>query len=182
LRSVDEALLYPAIGLLEATNLSVGRGTDAPFEHLGAPWLDPNAITRAIAAEGLAGVAVGPEVFTPAADRYAGQACGGVHFTITDRSVFEPVRTGLAIALALRRAYPRAWEFEKLDRLLVHPDAMRAIDRGLPLDAIVATFQTELAAFVAKRAKYLLYASGDCSGKLPVKAPALSELPRDGSH
>jgi len=73
------------------------------------------------------------------------------------------VRTGLAVARTLRRLYPRAWEFDKLDRLLASPDALRALDQGLPLDAVVATYQSELAAFVAKREKYLLYASGDCS-------------------
>ncbi len=163
LRSVDEAVLYPAIGLLESTNLSVGRGTDAPFERVGAPWIDSNALSAAVEAEGLAGVAFSPELFTPQADRYAGQVCGGIHLSVRDRSRFEPVQTGLAIARALRRLYPREWEFAKLDRLLVHPDAIRAIDAGLPLDAIVETYRPELALFIAKREKYLLYGIGDCA-------------------
>jgi uncharacterized protein YbbC (DUF1343 family)/CubicO group peptidase (beta-lactamase class C family) len=162
LRSVGEALLYPAVGLLESTNLSVGRGTDAPFEHLGAPWIDAKALAAALAAEDLPGVAIQPEIFTPTDDRYAGHACSGVHLTITERSRFPAVRTGLAIARALRRLYPRTWEFAKLDRLLVHPDTMRAIDRGAPLEAIVATYQGELTAFAAKREKYLLYRDRDC--------------------
>jgi uncharacterized protein YbbC (DUF1343 family) len=170
LRSVGEAILYPAVGLLESTNLSVGRGTDAPFEHLGAPWIDPKALAAALATEPLPGVAIEPVTFTPTDDRYAGHACSGVHLTVTERSRFAPVRTGLAIARALRRLYPRTWEFAKLDRLLVHPETMRAIDRGLPLDAIVGTYQSELAAFAAKREKYLLYrdcASVAGAGALP---------------
>jgi uncharacterized protein YbbC (DUF1343 family) len=169
LRSVGEALLYPALGLLEATNLSVGRGTDAPFERLGAPWIDAAALASAVAADDLPGVAVTAETFTPEGDRYAHQTCHGLHWRVTDRARFEPVRTGLAVARALRRLYPRAWDLPKLDRLLVHPQAMRAIEAGLPLDAVVGTYAAELAAFAAKREKYLLYGTGDCLA--PAAAP-----------
>jgi uncharacterized protein YbbC (DUF1343 family)/CubicO group peptidase (beta-lactamase class C family) len=163
LRSVAEALLYPAVGLLEATNLSVGRGTDAPFERLGAPWIAGDVLAAALAADRLAGVVISAETFTPESEPYAHQVCHGLHLTVVDRAQFEPVRTGIAIARALRRLYPRAWEFARLDRLLVHPGAMRAIDAGLPLDAIVGTYGAELAAFAAKREKYLLYDAGDCA-------------------
>jgi uncharacterized protein YbbC (DUF1343 family) len=163
LRSVDEAVLYPAIGLLESTNLAVGRGTDAPFERLGAPWVDGSALAAALGAEGLAGVVFAPEDFTPDADRYAGHLCHGVHVTVRDRARFEPVQTGLAIARVLRRLYRREWEFSKLDRLLVHPEAMSAIDAGLPLAAVVETYRAELAAFMTKREKYLLYGTGECA-------------------
>jgi uncharacterized protein YbbC (DUF1343 family)/CubicO group peptidase (beta-lactamase class C family) len=167
LRSVDEALLYPAVGILEATNLSVGRGTDGPFERLGAPWISGDALVAALAGDMLAGVTVASETFTPDSDPYAHKPCHGLHLTITDRTQFEPVRTGIAVARALRRLYPRAWEFAKLDRLLVHPGAMRAIDAGLPLDAIVTTYGPELAAFAAKREKYLLYDSENCGSSPP---------------
>jgi uncharacterized protein YbbC (DUF1343 family) len=177
LRSVGEALLYPGVGLLEATNLSVGRGTDAPFERVGAPWIDGDAVAAALSTEGLGGVTFAPEVFSPAADRYAGQRCGGVHLQVGDRARFEPVTTGLAIARTLRRLYPREWEFRKLDRLLVHSAAMRALDQGLPLDAVVETYRTELAAFRAKREKYLLYDAG-CS---PIARPGLATEGRGGA-
>jgi uncharacterized protein YbbC (DUF1343 family)/CubicO group peptidase (beta-lactamase class C family) len=163
LRSVDEVLLYPAIGLLEATNLSVGRGTDAPFERIGAPWINGHALAKALAADGLQGVGFEPEAFVPEADRYAHERCRGVRIAVRERSEFEPVRTGLAIARELRRLYPREWEFAKLDRLLVHREAMKAIDDGLPLAAIIETYRTELAAFAAKREKYLLYRGGECT-------------------
>ncbi|HLK37506.1 MAG TPA: serine hydrolase [Polyangiaceae bacterium] len=157
IRSVEEALLYPAIGLLEASNLSVGRGTEAPFERIGAPWIDAGALSAAVARDGLEGVVLSPEVFTPTADRYAGQACHGLHVTVRDRARFEPVRTGLAIARELRRLYPREWDVDKLDRLLVSAATSQAVRAGLPIDAIVATYRDDLAAFTAKREKYLLY-------------------------
>jgi len=168
LRSVDEAVLYPAIGLLEATNVSVGRGTDAPFEHVGAPWIDGAALAAAVTAEALAGVEVAPATFTPGADRYAGQSCSGIRVQVIDRTRFEPVTTGLAIARALRRLYPSVWEFAKLDRLLVHPDTMIALDEGLPLASIVETYRDELAAFMKKREKYLLYGTRECPPPPPL--------------
>jgi len=159
LRSVDEALLYPAVGLLEATNLSVGRGTDAPFERVGAPWINGDALAASMTAEALPGVDFASETFTPEADRYAHQRCSGVHVTVRDRARFEPVRTGLAIARALRSLYTRLWEFDKLNRLLVDAEAMKAIDSGLPLSTVVETYRSELTAFATKREKYLLYSA-----------------------
>jgi uncharacterized protein YbbC (DUF1343 family) len=102
IRKVDEELLYPALGLLEGTNLSVGRGTDAPFERLGAPFVQSDALAEALAAEALPGVAFTPEDFTPAASRHAGELCHGLHVAVRDRARFEPVRTDTA-AFALRR-------------------------------------------------------------------------------
>jgi uncharacterized protein YbbC (DUF1343 family) len=167
MRSADEALLYPAVGLLEATNLSVGRGTDAPFERIGAPWIDGAALAAALATERLGGVAFASETFTPAADPYAHELCRGVRVTVVDRSQFEPVRSGLAIARALRSLYAGKWQLEKLDRLLVHPEAVRAIDAGLPLAAIADTYRAEQAAFAIKREKYLLYVDGPCARAAP---------------
>jgi uncharacterized protein YbbC (DUF1343 family) len=171
LRSVDEAVLYPALGLLESTNLSVGRGTDAPFERLGAPWIDGVALAAAVSAEGLAGVVFAPEDFTPDADRYAGRLCHGVHVTVRDRARFEPVQAGLAVARALRRLYRREWDFTKLDRLLVHPETLGAIDAGVPLASVVQTYQAELATFLSKREKYLLYGTGGCGPALRPASP-----------
>jgi uncharacterized protein YbbC (DUF1343 family) len=167
LRSVSEAVLYPAIGLLEATNVSVGRGTDAPFEQVGAPWIDGSALAAAVTAEAQTGVEVNPAVFTPDADRFAGQVCNGIHLKVIDRTRFEPVTAGLAIARALHRLYPAVWQFAKLDRLLIHPATMTALDAGLPLASIVETYRDELASFVKKREKYLLYGTGECSPPPP---------------
>lgn len=167
LRSVDEALLYPAVGLLEATNLSVGRGTDMPFERVGAPWIHGPDLAAAVTADVLHGVRFTAETFTPTGDRYARELCSGIHVTVQDRSQFEPVRTGLAIARELHRLYPREWEFERLDRLLVHAEAMNAIGAGRSLASIVMTYRAELAAFAVKRQKYLLYGAGECAPAAP---------------
>ncbi len=82
---------------------------------------------------------------------------------MNDRAQFEPVRAGLAIARELRRLYPHQWEFEKVDRLLVHPEALRAIDAGLSLAAIVDTYRLELAAFIRPSARSTFYGTRDCS-------------------
>lgn len=162
LHGVQEALLYPALGLLEATNLSVGRGTDAPFERLGAPWIEGEALASALATESLPGVTFAPETFTPDARSYAGQVCHGVHIAVTDRTQFEPVRTGLGIARVLRRLYRNDWDFDKLGRLVGDPAVAKAVDAGLPLAAIVDTYAPRLAAFASKREKYLLYTDRGC--------------------
>jgi uncharacterized protein YbbC (DUF1343 family) len=166
LHSVGEALLYPALGLLEGTNLSVGRGTDAPFERVGAPWIDGDALASALTAEALAGVVFEAEAFTPRADRYAGQSCHGIHVAVRDRARFEPVRTGLAIARALRRLHPRDWDSGKLDGLIGNTDVVKAIEAGLPLASIVDTYKSDLAAFENRREKYLLYGDRECAPAL----------------
>ena len=156
LRSTDEALLYPAIGLLEGTNLSVGRGTDVPFEVFGAPWIDGPTLASALNAAGLAGVTFDPFTFTPRAWVYRGEPCGGVRVRVTSRGAFEPVRTGLAIALELRARYP-AWKIDDLNKLLASSRLTDAVRAMRPLAEIEAMWAEELAAFRAKRDKYLLY-------------------------
>jgi uncharacterized protein YbbC (DUF1343 family)/CubicO group peptidase (beta-lactamase class C family) len=170
LRSTTEALLYPGVGLLEASNLSVGRGTEAPFEQLGAPWIDADALATALTGEGLGGVSFAPIAFTPTEDRYAGKACHGVRVVIRDRAQFEPVQLALAIARVLRRMYPD-WQFVKLGPMLAAPEAMAAIDAGKPLVAIEDTFKAELAAFRSKRDKYLLYDSAVCNEVAAIRGP-----------
>jgi uncharacterized protein YbbC (DUF1343 family) len=154
LRSVAEVVLYPAIGLLEATNLSVGRGTDTPFEIFGAPWFDPTAVGAALART--PGVSFEPTTFTPASTVFAGQACKGLRVRVTDRARFEPIRTALAIALAIHARHPE-WEIDKLDRLLQSDVAMAELRAGHPVAQIEATWSRELAAFRDKREKFLLY-------------------------
>jgi Protein of unknown function (DUF1343) len=98
LRSVDEALLYPGVGLLEGSNVSVGRGASTPFEVVGAPWMNGPALTRSLGAMSLPGVSFAATTFTPATSVYAGEVCQGVRVTITGRAQFEPVRTGVDVA------------------------------------------------------------------------------------
>lgn len=128
IRSPVAAALYPGVGLLENTNLSVGRGTDAPFEILGAPWIDGHGLAAALAAVELAGLKVEAGSFVPEEHPFAGQQCRGVRFGITNLSEFSPADLALALVQTLRANYPEAWEFKKLDRLLARPDLLDAIE------------------------------------------------------
>ncbi len=157
MRSLAQALLYPGIGLLETTNLSVGRGTDTPFELFGAPWLDGDSFAYELNRLDLPGVAFVPVRFTPDASTFAGEDCGGVNVLVTDRARFEPLRTGLEIARQLRRHYPEDWQAEAYGRLLAHRATLEAVLAGAEPDAIEAAFAAGLAEFRRRRAGYLLY-------------------------
>jgi uncharacterized protein YbbC (DUF1343 family) len=155
--SLTSALLYPGVGLLETTNVSVGRGTDRPFRIVGAPFIDGAALAAALSAETLAGVRFTEARFTPTSSVYAGRPCGGVEVIIEDRSKIEPVRVGLAIAQKLRLLYPSQWKAGSFITLLAHAPAHNALLRGAPVDAIEASYRPGLSAFAALRSTYLLY-------------------------
>ena len=157
MKSLAGALLYPGIGLLETTNLSVGRGTDRPFQRVGAPFIDGPALAAALSAEPLPGVRFSEARFTPSASVYAGLACGGVEVIIEDRTRLQPVRVGLAIARKLRLLYPSQWKAGSLNVLLAHAPAHGALLRGDSVDAIEALYGPGLSAFAAVRSRYLLY-------------------------
>ncbi len=157
MRSLTEALLYPGVGLLEASNLATGRGTDTPFERLGAPWVDDLALAKALNEQGLPGVRFVPVRFTPKERQYAGQECRGVQVAITDWSSFEPVDLGIALAVTLRALYPRQWEPAGFLKMLADRDAYEALLAGGDLAAIRSTWDGELAEFLKVRANYLLY-------------------------
>jgi uncharacterized protein YbbC (DUF1343 family) len=157
MRSLTEAFLYPGIGLLEFTNLSVGRGTDTPFEVIGAPWLDGRRLADALAARRIPGVAFVPVHFTPRASTFSGKECGGVNIAVTNRAVFDPVRVGLEIAVALRRVHAEEWKIDKLDLLLLHRDTLEAIRTGADADTVLETSREGLREFATRRAGHLLY-------------------------
>ena len=130
MRRLTAATLYPGIGLLEFTNVSVGRGTDTPFEVFGAPYLAPRAFASALNAEGLPGVRFVPCRFTPNAGVFSGEACGGVQIIVTDRDRLNAVQVGLTMAVILRRLYPESWQPEKLQTLLVNAQTQEALLAG----------------------------------------------------
>ena len=158
LRGLTAALLYPGIGLLETTNLSVGRGTDTPFEVLGAPWIDDFGLARCLNGCGLPGVRFVPVVFTPASSTCQGELCGGVSILVTGRGAFRPVRTGLEVARQLRILYPNVWDASAYGRLLGNERTLAAVLAGEPVDAIEAMNQPELEEFLERRSRFLLYA------------------------
>lgn len=157
LRSLPAAALYPGVGLLEATNLSVGRGTDCPFEMLGAPWLDGPRLAAMVNAAAPPGVRLMPVRFTPTSSKFAGQECGGVQLMITDRARLRPVRLGLELACALLRLHPQEWETAALGRLFDSEDTVRRILAGETPGQIEESWQKGLADFKARRAKFLIY-------------------------
>lgn len=157
MRSLTEATLYPGIGLLETTNLSVGRGTDTPFELIGAPWLDGQKLAAYLNARGLTGVRFVSLRFTPRASVFKEQDCGGVNIIITDRSRFRAVRAGLEIAVALRKLYPQEWKVDDYSRLLNNADTLERIKRSDAPEDIERAWQPRLAEFRRARARVLLY-------------------------
>jgi uncharacterized protein YbbC (DUF1343 family) len=157
MRSLTEAALYPGVGLLETTNLSVGRGTNTPFEVVGAPWLDGQKLASALNARNIAGVRFVPVRFTPASSVFKNEECGGVNIVITDRSRFRPVSTGIEIAVALHRLFPAEWKIDGYSHLLVSSDAMERLKRGDSADEIVRSWTTSLENFRRARMTALLY-------------------------
>lgn len=157
MRSLAQAVLYPGIGLLETTNLSVGRGTDTPFEIFGSPWLDGRRLAEALNGAGLAGVRFVPVRFTPKSSKFANEECGGVNVIVTDRAAFKPVATGIEIAYQLHKMYTTAWKVDDYLRLLVNRAVLQALKDGKAPHEITALWQPGLAEFRRLREKYLLY-------------------------
>jgi uncharacterized protein YbbC (DUF1343 family) len=158
MRNMIAATLYPGIGAIEQTNLSVGRGTDTPFEHIGAPWIDPRALAAALNDRSIPGVRFYPVTFTPAAGaKLGGQTCHGVFMIVTDRAVLRPVRVGVEIASALSRMYGQQFRLEDAATLLGSKATIEKIRGGEDPEAIARSWAADEAKWRATRAKYLLY-------------------------
>jgi uncharacterized protein YbbC (DUF1343 family)/CubicO group peptidase (beta-lactamase class C family) len=157
LRSVTEAALYPGIGLLETTNLSVGRGTDAPFEVFGAPWMDGPRVAATLNTRGIAGVRFTPVRFTPASSAFKGEICSGVRITLVDRQALNAAALGIHVATALRDLHPKDWNAEKLNRLLVSRAALARFQRGETAGEITGAWAAGTMEFEKRRTAYLLY-------------------------
>jgi uncharacterized protein YbbC (DUF1343 family) len=157
LRSMRSVGLYPAIGLLESTNISVGRGTDTPFEVIAAPWMNAAAVVKKLEELHMAGVSFTRALVTPKSSVHANKKCPGVLVKVNDTSHFEPIRTAIAIAEVLREIHPNDWDFEGMDRMLRHKPAMEAIRAGKGLADVEATWALDLGTFKEHRARFLLY-------------------------
>ena len=157
MRNMNEAALYPGIGAIESTNISVGRGTDTPFEHVGAPWIDGVQLADALNARALPGVRFYPVRFTPASSKYANEECQGVFIIVTDRAALRPVRVGLEIASALVRMYPSQYQIDLAGRLLGSKDTIARIKTGEDPASIAGSWSAAEARWRLLRAKYLLY-------------------------
>jgi uncharacterized protein YbbC (DUF1343 family) len=157
MRSLTEAILYPGIGLLETTSLSVGRGTDTPFELIGAPYIHELRLATELNSAGLPGIRFVPVQFTPTSSTFKGQLCKGVNLLVTDRAALPSVELGITIASTLQRLYPKEFGLDKFNRLLVHKPTLDALREQRPLIAIKSLWIPDLQSFRARREKYLLY-------------------------
>jgi len=157
MRSLTQATLYPGVGLLEMTNLSVGRGTDTPFEVMGAPWIDARALAAHVNAQDMPGIRAVPVEFTPRASKYAGIPCRGVNLIVTERTVFDAVRLGITLAVVLRALYPQAWETEKFPTLLANTAAFDGVLAGQSYREIAGRWAEDLEEFGRRTAAHLLY-------------------------
>nr|WP_246463114.1 exo-beta-N-acetylmuramidase NamZ domain-containing protein [Nitrospirillum iridis] len=157
LRSVDEAALYPGVALVEGSAVSVGRGTPTPFEVVGAPWIDGAALADLLGARAIPGVRFAATTFIPTADRHAGVPCHGVRLMVTDRAALDSPLLGIELAAALYRLYPERFHLDDTLGLIGSKATVEAIRSGIDPRAIAAGWETDLAAFKALRAKYLLY-------------------------
>ena len=157
MRSLTEAALYPGVGLLEATNLSVGRGTDTPFEVIGAPWLDGPRLATYLNARSIPGVRFIPLRFTPKSSVFKNEECKGVNIVVTDRAKFQSVSMGIEIAAALHQLFPTQWKIDGYSHLLVNSDALERLKRGDSPEEIVRSWASALDLFRRARTKFLLY-------------------------
>jgi len=157
MRNLIQATLYPGIGAIETTNLSVGRGTDTPFEQVGAPWIDGPALADALNARRIPGIRFYPVRFTPSSSKYAGQACQGVFLIVTDRAALRPVRLGVEIAAMLHKMYAASFELDAAERLFGSREGIARIRAGDDPAAIAASWSVAEARWRLMRAPYLLY-------------------------
>lgn len=157
MRSLTEALLYPGVGLLETTNVSVGRGTDTPFEVVGAPWIDARRLATELHARNIPGVTFVPIEFTPTSSKFANETCHGINIAITDRQTFEPLRLGFEIAAALRKLFPNAWETKSYNRLLANDRTFEAVVGGKSVEEILTAARTGVSEFLRRRETCLIY-------------------------
>jgi uncharacterized protein YbbC (DUF1343 family) len=163
LRTMQGLFHYPGLCLFEGTSLSVGRGSDAPFEQIGAPWLDTAAVLGALRGARIPGVQFTSVRFTPRhpGDRkYPDQRLAGIRLRVTDRAAYDPTRAALHLLAAIRARHPAeiGLDPERFDRLAGGPALRLALERGEAPEAIVRSWDEGRARFLARRRPALIYA------------------------
>ncbi len=157
MRSLTAATLYPGIGLLEFCKISVGRGTDTPFEWIGAPYIDGDELAADLTAAALPGISFTPVRFTPEASVFPDQECHGVRFIIKDRDKFQSVDLGIQLATILHAKHPDSFGLRKTSTLLGDKPTLDAISENRPLKEIRQLWKNKLDIFEKRRRPYLLY-------------------------
>jgi uncharacterized protein YbbC (DUF1343 family) len=157
LRSLEGATLYPGVELLENTNVSVGRGTDTPFQIIGAPWIKPKQLAAYLNARVISGVRFMPSEFTPTASTNAGKLCGGVQIVLLNRETLDAPELGIELASALHKLYPQEFDMSKINTLLVNQAVFQALQAGEDPRRIAEDWRDGVDKFIQMRTKYLLY-------------------------
>ena len=161
MRTLAATILYPGIGLIEQTNISVGRGTETPFENIGAPWINAAELAAYLTGRNIPGIRITPTTMsiaeTPEHYPSHGQTIPGIHCTITDRAALDSPELGIEMLAALHRLYPAQFQLEKAAYLLADPQTLSALKTGADPRAIAAGWAASLAAFRKATAPYLLY-------------------------
>jgi uncharacterized protein YbbC (DUF1343 family) len=158
LRSLSAATLYPALGLIETTNLSVGRGTPTPFAFIGAPWINGTQLSNDLNARKLAGVRFEPVDFTPSSPYpYGGQQCHGVRILVADRNSLNSPELGIEIASAIHARYGNKFNLAKMDTLLVNRSVLDSLLAGKDPKGIAGDWQHAVRLFAARRKQDLIY-------------------------
>lgn len=157
MRNMTAAILYPGICLLEPTNVSVGRGTDRPFEIIGAPWIEPVGFAAALSEKKIGGVEFVPVRFTPQSSTNQGEECGGVQILMTETSRIHSMKLGLTLVSVLKTLYPKDFTFRDVIKLLGNEKAMEILqsDRD-PAEAILENSR-EMREFLVRRKQALIY-------------------------
>jgi uncharacterized protein YbbC (DUF1343 family)/CubicO group peptidase (beta-lactamase class C family) len=157
LRSVTEATLYPSVALVEGANVSVGRGTETPFELLGAPWIKGRELAQYLNARNISGVRFVPHDFTPVASTYENQKCEGVNILVVDRNALDAPELGIELASALHKLYPEQFHLDKISDILVNQSTLDSLSRGEDPRRIAEEWRDSLEKFEQIRQKYLIY-------------------------
>jgi uncharacterized protein YbbC (DUF1343 family) len=157
LRTLKGSILYPGLEILQNAGVSVGRGTETPFEEFGAPWISGGEVAEVLNARNLPGVYFVNQPFIPVSGLYSGQHCGGVGIRVTDRAAVRSMRIGLEIATLLLKKYPDNFDVSKTIFLLGNDATVQQLKAETPPEQIVASWAADLAAFDQVRRKYFLY-------------------------
>jgi uncharacterized protein YbbC (DUF1343 family) len=157
IRNLHQATLYTTTGLLEASNVSVGRGTDTPFEIIGAPWIRSDELQPYLQERKIAGVQFHEVFFTPSSDQHTGQRCQGVRLTVTDRNQFQSVACGLELAKALLHLYPNEFLAKELIKRVGSERVIEGILKDQSIEELIKVDEEPMKHFLQIRENYLLY-------------------------
>jgi uncharacterized protein YbbC (DUF1343 family) len=157
MRTMAAAILYAGLCLVEWTNRSVGRGTDRPFEMVGAPWIEPRSFAASLQAAQIPGVQFIPVFFTPKSSKHKGVRCGGVSLTITNTEKLNSVLLGLTLVSVLYKLYPEDFKIDRVMDFLGNAAAMESLKNGNPPAEAMREDSIEFRKFLSKRRKALIY-------------------------